>query len=976
VLKDSVLVQQFDGKVWSKLGLLTLKNVPEFNNLDISMTSDAQGSMAVAVTAARDAKFVPTLFTRDAKTKTWVSARADKNVTWLRVVSMGNVGRAVWTADKQIFIGDTKLTTTTSKPPTTATSSTSNQADKNFLGYWSDGFSLEWTITQNGKIYELEIPGITKIPVQIEKSLLLGNLDFGMFDDYNLRGSILCQLISKVLLQCAIGNKQPINMTRQPNTQLTRLPRVPSPIEFKHSLVNQKLITKRGEYMLYFEIFDENQIKSFRLMPNINVNHNYGTMQVGAEIILNNSVQQVRGIVSMRYSVRGDTWNLVEFRSIEDSGGKFAMEFELLDSEQLNDLVPFTKWVLQAFDFGIAKGYSYNITSFSRTEKERIWNCKDGFQVYNKTGEIIAAIPKAGQNITTCQYYKENFGYSEIEATDKFGRIYNCNHSDGCNIKESTLGNIFGDYQDADNPINHLTIYSGLFQLQDYISLSGESSERIVIKGLTYDKNTQREIYLNQFCKANFQCRGFYLEPLAILFDHESDSFELYDESANEWSYYTKINKKPDSMRIKISDSDKVNEFQPGETKKFQVKIWGVPTNEVTLSASVVDEKIKGLSLTFSEIHRLESTLEITMPKTVEVGTYAIKVVAKLGEVYRETILNIAVLPEITQTVPISSELSMGGANFRIFKKNDRSYYVAEDPRTNLFIQKLEHKGTDATGALKLEFTIINLGYADGLLEIYDADGVLIKLHQVKHTELSNGITQGTIDLIDNTISSFSALWEGITKGDVVSYIGDFLLNKRYQQPVITVIIPKGGKVVLTKTSRAAKSWNTISALYKTLVAVGKLPNMFKSEPLLETLVAMLKDTSYDQFFWSIMGTFEGDLGVLLTKSELKDISIEAIVRAIQNHFEEIYSTLNETLKDQEKEIIQKASKAILDEMFTQWLRRTNPALEAVFTGVSNANALLTGLLWGQETALMDQLSSQIRGDDLTDKSEMILFNN
>jgi CSLREA domain-containing protein len=118
VLKDSVLVQQFDGKVWSKLGLLTLKNVPEFNNLDISMTSDAQGSMAVAVTAARDAKFVPTLFTRDAKTKTWASARADKNVTWLRVVSMGDTGRAVWATDKQVFVGNTSLKTNAPQSPT------------------------------------------------------------------------------------------------------------------------------------------------------------------------------------------------------------------------------------------------------------------------------------------------------------------------------------------------------------------------------------------------------------------------------------------------------------------------------------------------------------------------------------------------------------------------------------------------------------------------------------------------------------------------------------------------------------------------------------------------------------------------------------------------------------------------------------------------------------------------------------------
>ncbi len=143
VLKDSVLVQQFNGKVWSRLGLLPLKNVQEYARLDISMTSDSQGSIALAVTPVKNTKFTPTLFTRDAKTKSWASARAAKDVTWLRVVSMGNVGRILWATDKRIFAGNLTLKPTIAvlKPPVSANqpqviSSISTKSVNFWVGTW------------------------------------------------------------------------------------------------------------------------------------------------------------------------------------------------------------------------------------------------------------------------------------------------------------------------------------------------------------------------------------------------------------------------------------------------------------------------------------------------------------------------------------------------------------------------------------------------------------------------------------------------------------------------------------------------------------------------------------------------------------------------------------------------------------------------------------------------------------------------
>ena len=1016
MINNQLLLRKWNGETWASLGKISVpRYFADGAYTELSLAIDAKGNAFMGIISKQESSRVAILIMREAN-GTWKSTRVSNS--WLRVARAGANVKAVWQQDGQIIVDEALnvVKKPQSAPPTpkpvannpasvapTPVTGSSNQINKGFLGFWSDGFSLEWTITQNGKIFELAIPGVTKIPVQIDKSWLVGNLNFGQYDDYNLRGPVLCKLVSNVLLQCAISNRQNINMTRQSSTQLTQLPRVPSLVEFKQSLVNQKLVTKRGEYISYFIIDDINQIKTFRLMPNINVNRNYGTMQVAAEIILNDGVQQVRGIVAIRYSVRDGAWNLVEFSSIENNGYRFAMEFKLLDSKNLNYLIPFTNWVVQAFDFGVAKGYGYNVTEFSSNydlDDEKIWNCRDGKIVRNETNAIIVNIPKAGKNITTCQFFRSGNSYDTI-ATDTLGSIYAClTYENKCISKESMLGDIFGDYQDIDNPENVLTISPEVFDTRLVISIgSGAKKESISVKGRIIENDQQYNIYSMQFCTIKYECNGFYLHKIFIQPDIESHSFELYNEDTGSRSYYMRKSNTPESMQVKIVDSAIRHELQAGEAKKFQVQILGVPTKDVQLSANVIDNTAKGLNLTLSKINGVKSTLEIVVPNTVEIGYHSIKVVAKLGEITREAIVNITILPNATQKVPVGGNLSMNGTNFRIFESSGRKYYVAEDWRTNLYIKDIQHKGTDGDGNIKLEYTIINLGNTDGLLEAYDVNGKLVELYPVGHFEGSKDFVEGVDDYFREAPSSFSALWNGFIAGKTLEYLGDPTLNDRYKQAPITVTVPKGGKIVLTKTSDAARAWNTTLALFNFLALGKKLVDPLVGSPdkqisntkrkqILSSIKEMLKylaeeivaktpkDLAYEEFFKFTKSIFSGEIASLLNKGSIDIATVTTLLDSLQDVFENLYSELKTNLVEAGVDLAKDAAIASINTGFSSFLRVFNPTLSLTFDFVTDLNALMYALLWAKDTASMNVLSEELRSEGTTDKSEMILFNN
>jgi hypothetical protein len=774
VLKDSVLVQQFDGKVWSKLGLLTLKNVPEFNNLDISMTSDAQGSMAVAVTAARDAKFVPTLFTRDAKTKTWASARADKNVTWLRVASLGDTGRVVWATDKKISIGNLTLksTTTVMKPPVSAnrpqvTSSISTKAVNFWIGTWYS------TINRN------------ELRIEKQKDALLIFYSNQAMDGFI---SDLGTLVVRSPFGNVTGNYDSdtkyllfSNSLYTKNRALAAKIHLEKAKKYANDLMVKFLSdTALGFLKSYGQVWGKDSCFQFFDAPSSVLRCGYST-----DTILNSISVSILPYLGEQFLVSntslpgfGKALSLEKFQGnfiIGGDRGSILKNYYLqLDGKEQNGIIG--KFITEESPYSYYAICTYSLVIVNRLSNAIVVESKlaQAAETFNGkcSSEVISFSllwnPSDNQLYTTYSFGGQlcsgECGNYRLVPTYKLPNVENPPIAVQITFPTS-----------QSNPTNNTSPAGSIGNTQKPTVVANEDAIQVRVSPVNLEVTPGRtsdplDVFVDS--KSN--------EPIKIALDYSAGA--------------------PLPVGIRY-------DLRPPESPLGKGK-W---TLRIHLAATYPQTE---KDLLIIRIRAYTSTQE-----KIVVLSYNVKSLEAFETQQRD---NAGIL-----------RLKNGQIMRFPVEKTTKDYLISSDPRSRIYVDVdvlNTKKNTD--GSVDLRLKAVNLGLSDGLAEIYDANGKLISLKVIKNDPVPESVVEGLGGILFNWKDGQFILGTGlestITLGKVIWNQDSNYANQDFPNRTRTTIeanIPAGGYVRFTKSSAYALYWNFLKAMVKT----GKMLKGFKT---------------------------------------------------------------------------------------------------------------------------------------------------
>ncbi len=132
--------------------------------------------------------------------------------------------------------------------------------------------------------------------------------------------------------------------------------------------------------------------------------------------------------------------------------------------------------------------------------------------------------------------------------------------------------------------------------------------------------------------------------------------------------------------------------------------------------------------------------------------------------------------------------------------------------------------------SIKVELTLFNRGTADGLVEVYDSFGKLVNLNIIKGNKPPTGLIQSGSDLFLKYPQTF---WSRYPLGDV---------RRELKEQKITVVIPQGGFVNLTKSSRFATVYNVASLALEISQIKNNKPEYVEKEYVKEFLLEFTKE--------------------------------------------------------------------------------------------------------------------------------------
>lgn len=156
-------------------------------------------------------------------------------------------------------------------------------------------------------------------------------------------------------------------------------------------------------------------------------------------------------------------------------------------------------------------------------------------------------------------------------------------------------------------------------------------------------------------------------------------------------------------------------------------------------------------------------------------------------------------------------------------------YCTSTEANSGILFDRLQvNRNSDRS--IKLEMRVFNRGSADGLVEVYDSSRRLVDVKIIDGNLPPTGLIQSGRDLFTKVPASIFSRYP----------IGDSRKNLKEQN--ISVTIPSGGSVQITKSSNTARLYNTaMFAVEVSMIAQGD-PEFTKSETVRKLLVGFAQE--------------------------------------------------------------------------------------------------------------------------------------
>ncbi len=124
-------------------------------------------------------------------------------------------------------------------------------------------------------------------------------------------------------------------------------------------------------------------------------------------------------------------------------------------------------------------------------------------------------------------------------------------------------------------------------------------------------------------------------------------------------------------------------------------------------------------------------------------------------------------------------------------------YCTSSEANSGILFEEIKPQTRNADRSIKLEMKVFNRGSADGLVEVYDSNGRIVDVKIIEGNRPPTGLIQSGYDVITRRVpASFFSRYP----------LGDARKNLKEQK--VSVTIPSGGSVKITKSSRFALWYN------------------------------------------------------------------------------------------------------------------------------------------------------------------------
>jgi hypothetical protein len=156
-------------------------------------------------------------------------------------------------------------------------------------------------------------------------------------------------------------------------------------------------------------------------------------------------------------------------------------------------------------------------------------------------------------------------------------------------------------------------------------------------------------------------------------------------------------------------------------------------------------------------------------------------------------------------------------------------YCTSAQANSGILFDKLQvNRNSDRS--IKLEMRVFNRGSADGFVEVYDSSRRLVDVKIIDGNILPTGLIQSGRDLFTKVPASFFSRYP----------LGDS--RRELKEQNVSVTIPSGGSVQITKSSNTARLYNTaMLAVEVAMIAQGD-PEFTKSETVRKFLVGFAQE--------------------------------------------------------------------------------------------------------------------------------------
>jgi Bacterial pre-peptidase C-terminal domain len=213
--------------------------------------------------------------------------------------------------------------------------------------------------------------------------------------------------------------------------------------------------------------------------------------------------------------------------------------------------------------------------------------------------------------------------------------------------------------------------------------------------------------------------------------------------------------------------------------------------------------------------------------------------------VFLSLLLSISIATKTIATDIVSDDLGCTQ-----FQDNTPNYCTDLDKKSGILIEQSEEtQNPDRSTTLNLK--VFNTGAAAALIEVYDANKRLRDIQTIDGSVPPTGLFSNGLEILD-------------TPRLLLSNYGLFDARSRLKEQRITVNIPSGGSVIITKSSHSALLYNALLLGLETLKFTQGDPNFLKNSEIQNPLIEFIKELGQEVQFNIFTGTPSIESGFLI----------------------------------------------------------------------------------------------------------------